>query len=158
MRILLAMALMSVCGLSVADTFEVTVTRSGSNIYTVSGKKLLIQTRYCYAYAYSEDAILRSAGYGGELIFPESRDKCDVKAVYGSSDQKPGKFKVMVSREDDDWYEVFGSNNYLKTSACISLALGEEAVFNHRGHGIGTLIFKDGMSCMVEGVYSKIRL
>jgi hypothetical protein len=33
---------------------------------------------------------------------------------------------VTVSREDDDWYEVFGTNSYIKTSSCLSLALGEE--------------------------------
>jgi hypothetical protein len=146
------------CGLTYADTYEVTVSRKGSNIYKASGKDIIIQTRHCYAYAYSEDAILKGNGYGGEIIFPESRDKCDVKAVFGPSTQKSGKFKVMISRDDDDWYEVFGTNTYIKTSACLSLALGEEAIFNHRGSGIGTLNFKDGTDCMVEGVYSKMRL
>lgn len=146
------------CGLTHADTYEVNVSRKGSNIYKASGKDIIIQTRYCYAYAYSEDAILKSSGYSGEIIFPESRDKCDVKAVFGPSILKPGKFKVMISRDDDDWYEVFGTNTYIKTSACLSLALGEEAIFNHRGSGIGMLYFKDGTDCMVEGIYSKLRL
>jgi hypothetical protein len=50
-----------------------------------------------------------------------------VKAVFGLSKQEPGKYVVTVSHEDDDWYEVFGTNSYIKTSSCLSLALGEEA-------------------------------
>lgn len=145
-------------GPAFAETYELSVTRKGSNTYKVSGKDIIVQTKYCYVYAYSEDAILKSSGYGGDLIFIDSHDKCDVKAVFGPSNQSPGKYKVTVSREDDDWYEIFGLNTYIKTSMCLSLALGEEAVLSHKGGGVGTLIFNDGNSCMVEGLYSKLRL
>src|SRR3546814_4014043 len=70
----------------------------------------------CYVYAYSEEAIFKASGYGGELIFFDSKDKCDVKAVFGLSKQKAGKYVVTVSREDDDWYEVLGTDSYIKTS------------------------------------------
>jgi hypothetical protein len=139
-----------------AELYEFSVSRASGNIYTVSGKDIIIQTRYCYEYAYSEDAVLKSRGYGGELLFTNSNHRCDVKAVFGAANQKVGKFKVTVSRDDDDWYEVFGSNNYIKTTMCIKLALGEEAVFVHKGSGIGTLFFDGGDTCMVEGVYSKM--
>jgi hypothetical protein len=92
-----------------AENYEVNLTRKGSNVYKVDGKDIIIQTRYCYVYAYSEEAILKSSGYGGEVIFFDSKDKCDVKAVFGVSKQKPGKYVVTVSHEDDDWYEVFGT-------------------------------------------------
>jgi hypothetical protein len=88
-------------------------------------KDIIIQTRCCYAYAYSEDAILKSGGGGGELIFLSSKDRCDVKAVYGASPPKPGRYSVSVSRAEDEWYEVFGTDAFIKTSMCLSLALGE---------------------------------
>jgi hypothetical protein len=110
-----------------AGNYEVNVTRKASNIYRVDGKGVFIQTQYCYVYAYSEEAIFRSNWYGGELIFVDSRDKCDVKAVFGKANQAPGKYAVRVTRESDDWYEVFGANVYLQTSMCLSLALGQEA-------------------------------
>ena len=141
-----------------AENYEVNLTRKGSNVYKIDGKDIIIQTRYCYVYAYSEEAIFKASGYGGELIFFDSKDKCDVKAVFGLSKQKPGKYVVTVSREDDDWYEVLGTNSYIKTSTCLSLALGEEAYLTMSASGFGQLRFEDGDDCMVEGVYTKLRL
>lgn len=155
---LVLLMLTFLCGSVLAETYELSVTRKGSNTYKVTGKDVIIQTRYCYVYAYSEDAILKTSGYGGDLTFIDSREKCDVKAVFGPSNQKSGKYKVTVSREDDDWYEIFGSGTYIRTSMCLSLALGEEAILALVGGGVGSLIFKDGNSCMVEGLYSKLRL
>jgi len=143
---------------ALAENYEVHLTRKGSNVYKIDGKDIIIQTRYCYVYAYSEEAIFKASCYGGELIFFDSKDKCDVKAVFGLSKQKPGKYVVTVSREDDDWYEVLGTNSYIKTSTCLSLALGEEAYLTISASGFGQLRFEDGDDCMVEGVYTKLRL
>ena len=160
-RILLA-TLAAMIGLpampALAENYEVNLTRKGSNVYKIDGKDILIQPRYCYVYAYSEEAILKTSGYGGEVIFFDSKDKCDVKAVFGVSKQKPGKYVVTVSHEDDDWYEVMGTSSYIKTSACLSLALGEEAYLTIANSGFGRLRFKDGDDCMVEAVYTKLRL
>ena len=160
-KILLAVltALMSLqAAPALAENYEVNLTRKGSNVYKIDGKDIIIQTRYCYVYAYSEEAIFKTSGYGGEVIFFDSKDKCDVKAVYGVSKQKPGKYVVTVSREDDDWFEVFGTSSYIKTSSCLSLALGEEAYLTIANSGFGILRFKDGNDCMVEGVYTRMRL
>jgi hypothetical protein len=141
-----------------AATYELNITRKGSNVYRVDGKSIVIQTRYCYVYAYSEQALLRSSGYGGELIFIDSRDKCDIKAVYNKADSKAGKYTVRVTHESDDWYELQGTNSYLQTSICLSLALGQEAFLTLNSGGYGRLVFDDGQSCMVEAVYTKIKL
>jgi len=143
---------------ALAENYEVNLTLKGSNVYKIDGKDIIIQTRYCYVYAYSEEAIFKTSGYGGEVIFFDSKDKCDVKAVFGVSKQKPGKYVVTVSHEDDDWYEVFGTSTYIKTSSCLSLALGEEAYLTIANSGFGRLRFKDGNDCMVEAVYTKLRL
>jgi hypothetical protein len=91
---------------ALAENYEVNLNRKGSNVYKIDGKDIIIQTRYCYVYAYSEEAIFKTSGYGGEVIFFDSKDKCDVKAVFGVSKQKPGKYVVTVSREDEiyDWF------------------------------------------------------
>ncbi len=57
----------------------------------------------------------------------------------------------------DDWYEIFGQGIYIKTNACISLALGTEAVLNIAAGGYGSFHI-DGNQFMVEGVYSLLRL
>ncbi len=81
-----------------------------------------------------------------------------MKAVFGLSKQTPGKYVVTVSHEDDDWYEVFGTNSHIKTSSCLSLALGEQAYLTITPSGFGRLRLKDGDDCMVEAVYTKLRL
>ena len=143
---------------ALAENYEVNLTRKASNVYKIDGKDIIIQTRYCYVYAYSEEAIFKTSGYSGEVIFFDSKDKCDVKAVFGVSKQKPGKYVVTVSREEDDWFEIFGTSSYIKTSSCLSLALGEEAYLTIANSGFGRLRFKDGNDCMVEGVYTRMRL
>jgi hypothetical protein len=140
-----------------ADNYEVSVTRKGSNIYKVDGENLLVQTRYCYEYVYYEESFLKMNGYSGEIIFTESASKCDVKAVFGLSEQDAGRYSVTINHDDDDWYEVWGQDVYIKTSLCLSLALGEEAVLTLSEGGFGTLYVGDD-ECMVEGLYSKLTL
>ena len=155
---LMAFALLLVCQSVYAENYQISVTRKGSNVYKIVGKDIIVQTRSCYVYSYLEETILKSNGYGGELIFIDSEEKCDIKAVYGAAKNAPGKYSVTVNRESDDWYEIFGGNIFIKTSGCISLALGEDARLELVGSGYGQLYFKGGMSCMVEGLYSKMRL
>ena len=143
---------------ALAEDYVVNLTGKGSSVYKIDSKDIIIQARSCYVYAYSEEAIFKTSGYGGEVIFFDSKDKCDVKAVFGLSKQKPGKYVVTVSREDADSYQVFGTNSYIKTSSCLSLALGEEGYLTISPSGFGRLRFKDGDDCMVEGVYTKLRL
>lgn len=140
-----------------ADNYEVSVTRKGSNQYKVDGKNIYVHTRFCYEYVYSERSFLRMVGYTGEIIFLDSGGKCDVKNVYGPSEQKPGNYSVRINREDDDWYEIWGQGIYIKTTGCLSLALGEDAIISIGSGGHGTLHVKNNR-CMVEGIYSKMRL
>lgn len=140
-----------------AALYELSVTRKAQNLYSIDGKRLLIQTRYCYVYAYSESAILKTTT--DELVFLDSHDKCDIKAVYGTTSQKIGKYAVKVNREEDDWYEVWGQGLYIRTSGCIALAMMQDAILIMRGPTFGQLVFDDSNgSCMVEGVYSRARL
>ena len=159
MRYAMLALLMLVSSAVVAGDYDLSVTRKGSNLYKVDGKDIYIHTRYCYEYVYSEDSLLRMSGTSGKIVFIDEGSSCDVKAVFGDSGTSPGKYKVSVSREDDDWYEVFGTDTFIKTSACLSLALMEDAILNLSGPGYGSLYFiDDDDDCMVEGVYSKLRL
>lgn len=159
MKFVLASLLMMFAGTVAAGDYDLSVTRKGSNLYKVDGKDIYIHTRYCYEYVYYEDSLLRMSGTTGKIVFIDEGSSCDVKAVYGDSGTSPGKYKVSVSREDDDWYEVVGTDTYIKTSACLSLSLGDDAILNLSGPGYGSLYFiDDDEDCMVEGVYSKLRL
>lgn len=153
----LCLLLASISSGAIADNYDVSVTRDGNNLYKVDGKNIVIHTRYCYEYVYYEESFLRMEGYQGEIIFTDSGGKCDVNGVYGQSEQAAGDYSVTLNREDDDWYEIWGQGLYIKTSACLSLALGEDAILSLSGGGYGTL-YIGYEECMVEGVYSRMSL
>lgn len=156
--ILAALAILLLPLASLAETYELTVTRKGKNIYRVDGKPILIHTRYCYNYSYGAEALLRTDRGGGELHFLDDDDACDVKGLYGRSDPKPGKYQVSISHEDDDWYQI-SPKLYVQTSLCLNLALGEEGILDVRAGGFGRLHFLDSEdSCTVEGVFEKLAL
>jgi len=50
--------------------------------------------RYCYVYAYSEEAIFKTPGYGGEVIFFDNKDKCDVKTAVPGAICPPLKWSL----------------------------------------------------------------
>lgn len=143
--------------LAIADNYEISITRKGTNLYKIDDKNTFIHTRYCYEYVYYESSFLKMSGYSGEIIFTESGGRCGVEAVYAPSEQKAGKYAVTINRKDNDWYDIWGRGIYIKTSGCLSLALGEEAILFLRAGGYGTL-YVESNECMVEDVYSRIKL
>ena len=66
-----------------ADRYSVTVKRLEKDLYQDIASKTIIETRYCYEYAYGEEAVLTWEGrYGNNsLIFKSSGTKCDVVAL-----------------------------------------------------------------------------
>ncbi|RLM26566.1 hypothetical protein BIY29_05370 [Brenneria alni] len=142
---------------TLAETYEISVTRDSSNVYRIDGKNSIIHTKYCYVYAYSENAYLRTDGYNNQLIFIDSKDSCDVSGVYGENEIKNGSYEVKVSREDDDWYNIWGTDHFIKTSMCLNLALMDDAILRINGMR-GDLIFNNGSQCQAENIYSKIKL
>lgn len=65
-----------------ADWYKVTVTRKGQDLYRVDGTSVYIVTRYCYEYAYSEEAVLKykQYSYDNKLVF-DSGTTCDVEKL-----------------------------------------------------------------------------
>ena len=69
-----------------AEAYQVTVIkRSESNLYiaTSGSAKIIIKTKYCYEYAYYEEAVLLydKYSYDNKLIL-KSGSSCDVDKVY----------------------------------------------------------------------------
>lgn len=158
-RLLLGIVVLLAALPASAANYDVRVTRRDSNLYEVQGKDIYILTRYCYEYVYHEDALLRMHGTAGEIVFLDQGGKCDVEGVYAKADIGPGSYELSVSHEDDDWYEAWGTDSFIRTEMCLSLALVQDALLRVNAYGGGTLVFlDDGDSCTVEGVYSKLRL
>jgi hypothetical protein len=141
-----------------ANTWEINVTRKDSNIYKITGKDVFVNTKHCYVYAYSEDTYLRVDGYDKKIIFIDSKDSCDVANVFSLIEINTGKYAVEISKKEDNWFEIYGTDNIIKTSSCLNLALNEKAVLSMNGYSTGELTFEDGESCNVDGVYSPVRL
>lgn len=80
-RILGLVALLAflMSGLLWAELYRVKVTRKAQNLYRVEDAvgDVYIKTRWCYAYAYREDAIVDS----DEMVihFLDSDDECDIE-------------------------------------------------------------------------------
>lgn len=69
-----------------SDFYKVSVTRKDQDLYLIDGNGIYIKTRYCYEYAYSEEAILQidsTVGFTvGQIIFTGlSSTKCDVEKI-----------------------------------------------------------------------------
>ncbi len=67
---------------AVAEYYKVNVKRVDQDLYRTS-TGLFIQTKYCYEYAYGEDAILKyeQYSYDNKLIF-DSGTSCEVARVF----------------------------------------------------------------------------
>ena len=82
----LSIALAVILALAVpasGEFYRVTVTRKSQDLYKVEYQDLYIVTRYCYEYAYSEDAVLKydEYSYDNKLIFDNG--ECEVEKVIG---------------------------------------------------------------------------
>lgn len=153
---LIAAALsLSLASPSIAQTrYGVSVTRKASNLYKVDGKGVWVQTRYCYEYVYSEDASLTAY----QIVFLDQGAKCDVKRVLQEMDIEVGSYEVAVTHEDDELYSTL-DGSFIRTSMCLEIGFGEEAILRVDPYGGGTLVFLDnGRKCQVESVLRQMRL
>lgn len=137
-----------------AERYAVSLTRKSSNFYKVDGQSIWVQTRYCYVYGYGELASLGPY----DVEFKDSDDKCDVRRVLQQADVTPGAYKVQVTQEADDLYSTL-EGTFIRTSMCLNLAIGQEAVVRIGVGGYGTLRFRDdGEECTVEAVLTQLRI
>lgn len=83
-RLSIGMAILSVATVSLsAETYRVRVTRIDKDLYRDDSSKVIIETRYCYEYAYGDEAVLRYESYAvdNKLVFISSGTSCDVKSL-----------------------------------------------------------------------------
>jgi len=141
-----------------AQSYDLSVTRTAGDFYKVVGKDIVIQTRRCEVVATAKHSVFTSDDRGAKLVFVDAGQDCDVKAAYGPRMANPGQFTVTVNHDADDWYEVFGASTYIKTSSCAQPTGGQQATLSLGAANAGELVFGDGTSCLVEGVYDKLRI
>lgn len=76
------------------------------------------------------------------------------------SNSDAARYNVMVKRVGNNMYKDLNSGVLIKTSLCLELALGDDAILiwdcalGSEVYGCGKLIFIDsGTSCQVDAVY-----
>lgn len=81
-RLVAAVALLVVTGTAAAEMYAVNVKRVDKDLYKTD-QGVYIQTKYCYEYAYGDDAVLKYEpyGYDNKLIF-DSGEVCEVEKVF----------------------------------------------------------------------------
>lgn len=82
-KIIATLLLLTTTPVMAQDAYKIQVTRKGQDLYQVGygNNQPIIQTRYCYEYAYSEDSVLTWDGSSGKLIFLSSNASCDVVKI-----------------------------------------------------------------------------
>ena len=77
-----AVALLAAAGAAHAEMYAVQVKRIDKDLYKTD-QGVYIQTKYCYRYAYGDEAVLSydQYGYDNKLIFDDG-DVCDVVKVF----------------------------------------------------------------------------
>ena len=83
-KMLRVVAVLLVAAAAYAEFYEVNVTRVEQNLYRDTLSRSLIVTKYCYEYAYHQDAVLiyEAYSYSNKLVF-DSGTSCDVVKVVG---------------------------------------------------------------------------
>lgn len=81
-KMLRVLAVLLVAATVYAEFYEVNVTRVEQNLYRDTTSRAFIVTRYCYEYAYNQDAVLiyEAYSYSNKLVF-DSGTSCDVVKV-----------------------------------------------------------------------------
>lgn len=143
-------------GAARAQAYDLSVTRTAEDFYKVVGKDIVIQTRRCGVPATAKNSVFKADAQ--KLMFVDAGKDCDVKAAYGPTMANPGQFNVTVNHTAGDWYEVSGATTYIKTESCDRPAEGRQATLSLGAANAGRLLFSDGSSCLVDGVYDELRI
>lgn len=143
-----------------AGDHEFTVTRDGRNFYRVDGRNLLIVTRLCLANAQSTRAGLRvgspTAGPAGELVFIDSKEICAASGLFTPAEVKPGSYTITVDRVMEDWYQIGAGGTFVRTASCTVGARHKDVSLLLSPGGGGRVVFREGRSCLFEGLYSRL--
>ena len=144
--------------ISSAENYNANVSRRGSNLYEVTGSNILIKTRLCLNLAIYSDAIITTEPYGGEIIFLDDKDRCDIESFFGPANYQTGTYKIYISHSGDNFFEVQGTNLLIKTLPCYYYVYGIDAILKVNNPSSAQLLIPSyNANCFVEKIYTKIR-
>ena len=119
--LLLLAGLTADVGVAAAEAYPVSLTRIDKDVYREDLSKLIVLTRYCYEYAYGQDAVLvYERGSSGNRVIFDGGETCDVRGIYRTNAQ--------LERVADDVYRDQATGRYVRTRFCYVYAYGEDAL------------------------------
>jgi hypothetical protein len=155
-RYLLAVLVLATFWISSAEAYQryvVHLTRRSSNLYRVDGQSVWIRTRYCYEYAYDEEAAIGS----NEITFLDSGTQCPIRDALSRVDVTRGSYNVRLTYEETDLYST-QEGVLLRMSGCLGLGFNEEAVLRVSSGGYGSVTFLNGgRRCTVDEILQRTR-
>ena len=153
-----------------SNVYPVTVSRVDNNIYFSSSSKLLILTKFCYEYIYSDKAVLTMTGstgyFDGTIRFSNGKT-CDVGGAYWPSALTAGNYTATLTLEEFNIYSDSHSSSIIWTQHCYEYRYFDQAALRlaystgtaySAGSVIGTVTFSGGRSCDLIGIFSLARL
>ena len=144
----------------IADDYQEVVSSFDTDFYKIDTKNILIRTENCPETVESQQVLAKMKGGTGEMIFIESGNSCTVSGVYQTSGYRVGNYRVDITRDEENWYEISGQNIYIRTQECLIYATEQEALLSvstvGKG-GSGSLHFEHE-ACRVIGLYKPMSL
>ncbi len=139
-----------------ADTYSLTLTREDANLYKDTASGVLVETKYCYEYVYSEPAVLA----GDKLVFLESGATCDVAALVQRVRLDAGDYPVSVTKKGRNRYKVESTSYVVQTSMCLELALMDDAILHIEPFASKLVFLRYGSpaTCDVKAVHQRVPL
>lgn len=143
-----------------AGEYQEIVSTIDNNFYKIDTKSILIQTQDCYEDVQSQQVLVSMDGTSGKIVFSESENTCSVTAVYGSSGYRVGNYRVDITRNEENWYQITDQNIYIRTDSCLIYATEQEGLLSVStvGKGGGGSLHFEKEGCRVIGLYSPMSL
>lgn len=141
---------------------------TSANRYKVEGIDTLVTTSNCDVRAQSTRAMLRNERTDANILFLDEGRACQVKALYRLAPLRPAKYRVKLSRVDEEWYRIDGSTlfndfvRFIRSAHCPNLESGQRALLNVSEGGIpnggsGVLQFSGKQSdCIVDKLFQDV--
>jgi hypothetical protein len=150
--------------------YSIVATRIGQDFYSISDFSTILQTTFCYEYAYGENASLlmsSSIGFSDGTITFASGASCTVAGAYNPNTLVAGNYSATLTFQDYGFYSDTVQQAIIRASnTCFTIRYSDSTILaltiggtNYStGSAIGTINFSDLSTCPLTGIYVLAKL